>query len=124
MSYHIAGIEEVVASVVSRQVDTALDTAGDRFSTYLDSPKGEALMDKFEGKVETALGNVAQKHKWDFVLAGISLAALTAVGVSKGSKLGSKGTQLAGIIAVAAALPLLLRKEAAPLPARRAPRRA
>lgn len=128
MSYHrprLAGpLEDTVSVVVSRQVDTILDTAGDRFSTYLDSPSGQAVLDKFEGKVETALVNVAEKRKWDLALIGLSLAALTTVGVSLGSKLGPRGTRLAGLVAVGAVLPLILRKEPAPLPVRRAPKRA
>lgn len=132
MAYHLhhrrplgGPLEDTVSAVVGRQVDTILDTAGDRFSTYLDSPGGQAVLNKFEGKVETAIVNVAEKRKWDLALIGLSLTALAAVGVSTGSRLTPRGTQLAALVAVGAVLPLFLRKEPAPVtpPARR-PKRA
>lgn len=131
MSYHLQHSRSLsrpalggpVEDIVARQVDTLLDTAGDRFSRYLDSPSGVALMDKFEAKVETAIVNVAEKRKGDLVLIGLSLTALAAVGVSMGARIDSRGTALAGTIAVGALLPILLRTPATPPPARRAPRR-
>lgn len=117
-------VEDVVASVVSRQLDAVLDTAGDRFSAYLDSPKGAAVMDKFEAKVETAIVNVAEKRKNDLLLIGLSATALAAVGVSMGARLSPRGTTIAGLVAVGALLPILIRKpETPPTPPRRSVRK-
>ncbi len=101
-------LEDRLERVVKAQSDRVLDNVGDRMSLYLDSTKGQKLMDKFGNKVESALVDAAYNHKWDLALAGISVAALTVVGVSMGAKVGKTGTKVAAGIAVLAALPLLL----------------
>lgn len=101
-------LEDRFERVVSRQSDRILDNVGDRFSLYLDSTRGQKLMDKFGNKVESSLVDAAYKHKWELALAGVSVAAMTVVGVSLGAKVGKTGTQVAGLVAVLAALPLLL----------------
>lgn len=93
--------------VVKAQSDRVLDNVGDRFSLYLDSTKGQKLMDKFGDKVESSLVEAAYNNRWNLALAGISVAAVTVVGVSLGAKVGKTGTQVAGLVALAAALPLL-----------------
>lgn len=126
MTYHIAARRSLggpVESFVSQQVDTLLDTAADRFSVYIDSPKGEALVNKIQDKSETIALNLIKKHKEELLLLGISFAALTTVGVSLGAKLGTKGTSVATLVAIGALLPVILR-ESAPPPVRKAPKRA
>lgn len=113
-------------AIVKDQIDKGLDAAGDRADRYLDSPKGQALLDKFEEKVETALVNVAYKRRWELMLTGISLAALTVVGVSLGAKVGKTGVRAAAGISLLAALPLLLAKnpeeqEGLPVPDKKKP---
>lgn len=113
MSYHheqLDGVlEDFVSSVASRQFDVLIDAASDRFSKYLDSPKGEALMQKIETRAEETSLRLLYKHKWSLALLGIGAVSLTTVGVSLGAKLGPKGTQLAAVIGFAALFPLLLR---------------
>lgn len=101
-------VEDRLTNVVRRQADRILDNVGDRFSLYLDSSSGQKLMDKFGDKVESSLVDAASKHKWELALAGVSVAAMTVVGVSLGGKVGKQGTQIAAAVAVVAALPLLL----------------
>lgn len=96
-----------VERVVKQQTDRALDAVSDRFDRYLDSPKGEALLNKFESKVETALVNVAYKRKADIALFAVSIAAMSVVGVSLGTKVGKTGVKVAAGLALVAALPLL-----------------
>lgn len=100
-------LEDRFTRVVKAQSDRILDNVGDRFSLYLDSTGGQKLMDKFGGKVESSFVDAAYKHKWELALAGISVAALTVVGVSLGAKVGKTGIQIAAGVAVAAALPLV-----------------
>lgn len=101
-------ILEQVERVVKRQTDRVIDVVGERADRYLESPKGEALLDKFESKVEEALVNVAYKRKSDIALLAVSIAAMSVVGISLGSKVGKTGVKVAAGIALASALPLLL----------------
>ena len=101
-------IEDRLTNVVKRQADRILDNVGDRFSLYLDSTSGQKLMDKFGNKVESSLVDAAYNHKWELALAGVSVAAMTVVGVSLGGKVGKTGMRVAAGVAVLAALPLLL----------------
>jgi hypothetical protein len=101
-------LEDRFTRVVKAQSDRVLDNVGDRLNLYLDSSSGQRLMDKFGTKVEESLTEAAYKHKWELLLAGISVAAMTVVGVSLGGKVGKTGMQVATGVAVAAALPLLL----------------
>lgn len=101
-------LEDRFERVVKAQSDRVLDNVGDRFSLYLDSTNGQKLMDKFGNKVESSLTDAAYKHKWELALAGVSVAAMTVVGISLGGKVGKRGTQVAAAVAVVAALPLLL----------------
>lgn len=101
-------LEDRFTRVVRAQSDRVLDNVGDRFSLYLDSTKGQKLMDKLSGKVESAVVDSVVKHKWELALAGVSVAAMTVVGVSLGAKVGKQGAQIAAGVAVLAALPLLL----------------
>lgn len=119
-------LEDALETVVRRQVDrgvgVALDSAGDRFDRFLDSPAGQAVMDKFEGKVETALANVAYENRWNLLFGAIGFAALTAIGVSYGTKIERRGVGIAAGIAAVTLLPLILGAapaEAPPPPARR-----
>lgn len=100
-------LEDRLERVVKAQSDRVLDNVGDRLSLYLDSTKGQKLMDKLGNKVESSLVDAAYKHKWELALAGVSVAAMTVVGVSMGAKVGKTGTQIAAGVALAAALPLL-----------------
>lgn len=128
MTYHLArhrsslGASPVDA-FFSQQVDSLLDTAADRFSVYVDSPKGEALVNKIQDKSETIAINLLKKHKEELLLLAVSFAALTTVGVSLGGKLGTKGTSAALLVAVGALLPVIMREGGTP-PARKAPKRA
>ena len=110
-------IVDRVENVVRSQVDRALDIAGDRATRYLSSSDGQKLMDKFGGKVEIALVDVAYKRRWELALAAVGFAAFTAAGVSVGGKLGASGAKAAGLIGVIAVLPLLL---GTPAPVRKA----
>lgn len=101
-------VEDRVERVIKRQADRILDNVGERFNLYLDSTSGKKLMDKLGNKVESSLVDAAYKHKWELALAGVSVAAMTVVGVSLGGKVGKRGTQVAVGVAVLAALPLLL----------------
>jgi hypothetical protein len=101
-------LEDRFERVVKAQSDRVLDNVGDRLNLYLDSTSGQKLMDKFGDKVESSLVDAAYKHKWELLLAGISVAAMTVVGVSLGGKVGKTGMQVATGVAVLAALPLLL----------------
>jgi len=115
-------VERIVRTQVDRGVDVALDSAGARFDRFLDSPAGQAVMDKFEAKTETALTNILYKNRWNIALGVISAAALTTIGVSYGTKVERRGVGIAAGIALAAALPLLLKQQEqppAPVPARR-----
>jgi hypothetical protein len=101
-------LEDRFERVVKAQSDRVLDNVGDRLNLYLDSTGGQRLMDKFGTKVEESLTDAAYKHKWELLLAGISVAAMTVVGVSLGGKVGKTGVKVATGVAVLAALPLLL----------------
>jgi len=101
-------LEDRFTRAVKVQSDRVLDNVGDRFSLYLDSTKGQKLMDKFGNKVESSLVDAAYNHKWELALAGVSVAAMTVVGVSLGAKVGKTGAQIAAGVALLAALPLLL----------------
>lgn len=114
-------VERIVRAQVDRGVGVALDSAGNRFDRYLDSPEGTALLDKFEGKVETALVNVAYKRRWDIALAAASMAALVVAGVAVGSKVGYRGAGAAAGVGMALALPLLFAKDPEALPTKKLP---
>lgn len=103
----VGGIADDVERIVRNQVDRALDTAGSRFNRYLDSPEGQATLDKFESKIETALVNVAHRRRWDIALAVASASSLVVAGVAAGSKIGFRGASTFAGLGVALALPLL-----------------
>jgi hypothetical protein len=101
-------VKQQVEQVVRQQSDRAINIVGERADRYINSPKGEALLKKFENKVETALVNVAYKRRVEISMFAISIAALSVVGVALGAKVGKKGIQIATGVALSASLPLLL----------------
>lgn len=107
-------MERIVRAQVDRGVDAALDAAGSRFNRFLDSPEGQATLDKFETKVEDALVKVAYKRRWDIALATVSAASLVVAGVAAGSRVGVRGASAFAGLGIALALPLLFSADPSP----------
>lgn len=102
-----SALEDRVERIVKVQSDRILDNVGERFSLYLDSTPGQKFMDKIGVKVEESVLDSLYDHKLELALAGVSVMALAMASVSIGSKLGRQGTQIAGLVGVLAALPVI-----------------